>query len=355
MLTTDLWGTTPEGRDVYSYTLANATGLSATFGELGATTLSILQPDRTGISEEVTLGFPDLASALAPSPYFGSTIGRYANRIANASFALGERGYELPANNGAHTLHGGPDGFHMQIWEAAADNATVRFRLHSPDGHAGFPGNLAATVTVTMSELLDGAPGGELHIDYEAVTDQPTPVNLTNHTYFNLAGLNAADLSLGAAPTTVEDHLLRVNADQYLPVDSTCVPVGEPASVTGTAMDLRRPMPLAVPIHSAEPQLTQFGGLDHNFALATASIDDVAAELQHPGSGRRLRIRTTKPGLQVYTGNGLDGNPWPRHGGVALETQFWPDAPNRADFASSILQPGEIYRHTTVLTFDAAR
>lgn len=310
----------------------------------GAVLQSLHVPDREGRPDNVVLGLPTMAEYIADEAYLGAIVGRYANRIARGSFELDGETFVLPANDRGNTLHGGPDGFHRQVWASAGHtdetHASVRLRLHSPHMHMGFPGALVVEVTYSL------ATDGTLAVDYQATTDRPTVVNLTQHAYWNLEG-EKADLS---------GHHLAVHADAYLPVDTTAIPHGDPAPVAGTPFDFTTATPLIEPIRAEHPQIAAAGGVDHCFVLRPATDTRGlrrAACLDAPASGRRLEVRTTEPGIQVYTSNAL-GPPFRRHAAVCLETQNFPDAPNRSAYPSPVLRPGRTHRSRTEFRFTTA-
>jgi len=332
---------TPDGREVAAIRLDTAAGLSVTLLTLGATLHRVRLPDGT----DVLLGLEGAADYLAATSYPGATVGRYANRIAGAAFALDGQRHVLPANEGANTLHGGHDGFHRRIWRivatdvTAAGGAAATLALHSPDGDQGFPGALDVTLRVSVTDV-------RITIDYEAWTTAATPISLTSHGYFNLAGTGAA---------TLADHWLTVLADGILPVGPDSLPTGALAPVADTPFDFRTPRPVLARIDDDHPQLRMGRGYDHCFRLAdTAGDTALAAVLEHRPSGRCLRVSTTEPGLQLYTGNYLDGRPHGPRSGLCLETQALPDSPNQPDFPSAILRPGQVWRSTTVLDFRPA-
>jgi aldose 1-epimerase len=314
----------------------------------GAGIVSLRAPDRNGRFEDVVLGFPDLASLVrdqsskAPH-FFGSTIGRYANRIAQGRFALDGQNIQLSKISGEHSLHGGAGGFYNRVWRAEAVENGVAFHYFSKDGEEGFPGNLETTVCFTLS-------GADLRIDYEATTDKPTVVNLTNHSYFNLAG---------HGDSSILSHQLRLFASHFTPVDSGLIPTGEFYSVAGTPFDFRKMTAIGGRIAADGEQLRLGNGYDHNFVLDDGlSTLKQAAELYEPSSGRVLEIWTTEPAIQFYSGNFLDGSirgkagaVYAKHAGLCLETQHFPDSPNRVEFPSTILRPGDIFRSATVLKF----
>lgn len=335
------FGATPDGRPVERWTFGAAGGVTAAVLTYGGILQSCRVPDRDGRTADVVLALPTTAAYAADDTYLGALVGRYANRIAGAAFTLDGTTYRLPDNDRGNTLHGGPDGFHRRIWTAdpvtADDRVGVRLRLRSPDGDMGFPGRLDVEVAYTVDRA------GTLEVDYRAVGDRPTVVNLTQHAYWNLAG--GGD---------VAGHRLTVDADAYLPVGPTGIPHGgAPAPVAGTPFALTG-QPLADVFRAAatDPQLAAAGGLDHCYALpgGTTARSRRAAVLDDPASGRRLETWTTEPGLQVYTANGL-GAPFGRHAAVCLETQRFPDTPNRPDYPSAVLLPRQIHRSTTHYRF----
>ncbi|MEX3100097.1 MULTISPECIES: aldose epimerase family protein [unclassified Streptomyces] len=319
------FGTLSDGTPVHRWTLERA-GTRVRILTYGGIVQSVEVPDRDGHAGDVVLGFADLAGYLDhPEPFLGALIGRYANRIAGARFTLDGREYPLAANNAPNSLHGGPAGFDKVVWAAEeAGPYGVRLSRVSPDGEEGFPGRLDISVTYALDEA------GALRISYEATTDAPTVVNLTNHSYFNLAASGVAT-----------DHELRVDASRYTPVDATLIPAGEPAEVSGTRFDFRTSRKAG-------------GGYDHNFVLdkgVTERAEEIA-ELHDPASGRTLTVSTTEPGIQVYTADHLSA-PFAPCAGIALETQHFPDSPNRPDFPGTVLRPGEVYRSETVYGFSA--
>jgi aldose 1-epimerase len=349
------FGTAPDGSAVERWTLSN-----------GDTTMQVLTwggviqtlkvPDAHGNVDNVVLGFPDLAGYVADEdPYFGALIGRYGNRIAGGSFTLDGKTYQLPVNNGPNTLHGGPTGFDDRVWEATdvSDGkvAALQLDLVSQDGDQGFPGTLTTTVTYTLDAQ------SRLKVHYEATTDAPTVINLTQHTYWNLAGEGSG---------TIYDHQLQINASGFTPVDKTLIPTGEIAPVEGTPFDFRAPTPIGERIRDKNQQLLYGQGYDHNWVLdrkdngAREGSDakdplEEAAVLHDPHSGRTLTINTTEPGLQFYSGNflngtlvGTSGRIYRQSDGLALETQHFPNSPNQPAFPSTELRPGQVYDSTTV-------
>lgn len=344
------FGTTEDGEPVDLWELRSAGGVRAGVLTYGGILHSLDVPDAAGTTDSVVLALPSVREYERRSPYFGALIGRYANRIGAGRFTLDGRTYQVPVNDGRHALHGGPDGFDRRVWRAeplpGGRVAALRLSLHSPDGDMGFPGSLHVSATYT----LDSA--GTLALEFRAVTDRPTVVNLTNHSYFNLAGAGSGDV-LG--------HLLRLDADRYLPVSSDTLPLGPLRPVSGTAFDFTSPRDIGSRIDEGDEQLEAAGGYDHCWALRTpapAGLPHRAACLTDPGSGRRMEVWTTLPGLQVYTGNRLDGSlgdgagrRYGRYGAVCLETQHFPDSPNHCDYPSTVLRPGERYRSRTEFRF----
>jgi aldose 1-epimerase len=335
-----------DGKPVDVFTLTNASGVQVKAISYGATITSWRAPDRNGQMADIVLGFDDPGQYVKSNPpYFGVVVGRYGNRIAKAQFTLDGQTYKLAANDGENSLHGGKKGFDKVLWTGTPtktkEGPGVTFTYTSPDGEEGFPGTLKASVTYTLTDK------NELIVSYLATTDKPTPINLTQHSYFNLAGQGTGDI-LG--------HELRINADRFTPVDATMIPTGELAPVENTPFDFRKATPIGARINSEHPQV-QFGkGYDHNWVLARTGADlSLAAEAYEPKSGRTLRVMTTEPGVQFYTGNFLDGTITGKEGkvykqryGFCLETQHFPDSPNHPTFPSTILRPGSTYRSRTV-------
>jgi aldose 1-epimerase len=340
---------TPDGHAVDAFTLTNARGMQVRFTAYGGTVLSIVVPDRDGRLADVTLGHDTLEGYEADDRYFGALIGRYANRIAHGRFTLDGVEHVLSTNEGAHQLHGGRRGFDRVVWEVAPFSgdagAGAELRYTSADGEEGYPGTVHARVTYTLSD--DDA----LRVDYHAVTDRATPVNLTHHAYFNLAGHAAGSILA---------HELTIPASHVTPVDAGLIPTGERRAVRGTPFDFTAATPIGARIAADDAQLALAGGYDHNFVLDRAPGDGptLAARLRDPASGRTLEILTTEPGIQFYSGNRVDrgivakdGHAYRRHGGLALEPQHFPDSPNQPAFPSTILRPGEEYTSRTVYRF----
>jgi aldose 1-epimerase len=345
-LTREPFGTTPTGEAVALLTLTNARGMELRVMTYGGIIVSLKVPDRAGNPGDVVLGYDSLAGYLRDSPYFGALVGRYGNRIAKGRFALHGTGYQLATNNGPNHLHGGVRGFDKVVWTAepfeGEGGIGVRLTYTSPDGDEGYPGTLRAMVTYTLTDR------NELILDYEATTDRATLVNLTQHSYFNLAG--SGDI-LG--------HDLTIAAEGFTPVDATLIPTGDIAPVAGTPFDFRTPQTIGARIGDDDEQLRRGGGYDHNFVLTRSGAElALAARLVDSTSGRTLEIRTTEPGVQFYSGNFLDGSitgkggvVYQRRAALCLETQHFPDSPNQPGFPSTILEPGQTYRSRTVWTF----
>jgi aldose 1-epimerase len=342
------YGTLPSGEPVMGFTLTNVHGLSLHAIEYGGIITRLSAPDRAGAFADIVLGHDSLEGYLGSSSYFGAIVGRVANRIAGARFTLDGVTYALAENSPPNTLHGGRVGFDRQRWhgEAAADHdgARLTLRVTSPDGDEGFPGELAGTVTYSLDN------DNRLTIEYEATPTRPTPVNLTHHAYFNLAGHDAGDI--GA-------HTLLLHADAYTPMDAAMIPTGAIAPVDGTPFDFRVPTAIGARIDDAHPQLVIGRGYDHNWVInGDRGLLHPAARVVEPASGRTLEVQTTAPGLQCYTGNFLDGtergkggHAYVRRGGFSLETQHFPDAPNQPAFPTCIVRPGDTFRSRTVFAF----
>lgn len=339
---------TYDGEAVDRIILSNQRGMVVSCLSFGGIIERIIVPDRSGVGDDVVMGFDDIEDYFTDRCYFGALIGRYANRIGGARFHLDGKTYHLDPNDGANHLHGGAYGFHARVWSVSllseSAGGGVQLTLRSPEGDGGYPGALTASVTYTLTE------SNELIVDYEAVTDRATPFSATQHSYFNLAG----------ASRDVLEHELTIPASHFTPVTADLIPTGELRLVDGTPFDFRTPQRIGARIASHDEQLMRGEGYDHNFVLDTS--DDrgprLAARLYDPVSGRRLDVLTTEPGLQLCTGNALHrgvrgkhGVTYADHGGVALETQHFPDAPNQPGFPSAILRPGEHFHSRTIFQF----
>ena len=339
------WGKTPDGTPVQLYVLTNSQGMVAKIATYGALLTELHVPDRAGKTADVVLGFDTLDAYIANNPFFGATVGRFANRIARGKFTLDGKEYTLAVNNGPNSLHGGTKGFDKAVWTAApvesADGPAVQFSYLSRDGEEGYPGNLSTTVTYTLTRK------NELRIDYRATTDKATPVNLTNHSYFNLAGAGSGDV-LG--------HELMLAADRYTPTDETSIPTGELRPVAGTPFDFTQPKTIGARIEQVGGHTM---GYDHNYVFNSGGKKlALGARVHEPKSGRVMEMWTTEPGVQLYTGNFLDGTlkgkggtAYGKHHAFCLEAQHFPDSPNQPSFPSTILRPGDTYKQTTVYKF----
>src|SRR5688572_8151209 len=329
---------------VFEYRLTNINGIVVKIINYGATVTQILVPDKKGELGDVVLGFDSLSGYLqSNNPYFGCVVGRYANRIANAKFTLDGKEYSLAPNNNGNALHGGLKGFDKVIWklngkELNDEHSTLGFQYHSKDGEEGYPGNVEVTVTYSL------LPANQLKIDYIATTDKPTPVNLTNHSYFNLSA---------GTDSSILDHELMLKADKYTPVNDQLIPTGKIDPVKGTAMDFTVPKKIGKEIVQVK------GGYDHNWILnRTGNGPELIGTVYHAPSGRFMEVFTTEPGIQFYSGNFLDGSltgksgkKYVKHAGLCLETQHYPDSPNKPAFPNTILKPGDVYRQTTIYKF----
>jgi aldose 1-epimerase len=344
------FGKTGDGRPVDLYTLTNSEGMEVRAMTYGGIIVSLRVPDKTGKFDDVVLGHDSLDGYLVNPPYFGVIVGRYANRIGNATFTLDGVKYTLAKNNGPNSLHGGVSGFNKQVWEAKTikdpTGVGVTFSYTSKDGEEGYPGNLKVKVTYVLTDE------NQLVIDYEATTDKATPLNLSQHSYFNLAGEGSGDI-LG--------HHLTLNADRFTPVDKTLIPTGEIRSVQGTPLDFTKPTAIGARINDDYEQLVVGRGYDHNFVINRKDDSPtLAARVHEPTSGRVLEVFTTEPAVQFYSGNFLDGTITGKHGhvykqrnGFCLETQHYPDSPNHPDFPSTILRPGATFHSQTIFKFSA--
>ena len=338
------FGTLPSGEQVQIYTLTNSAGLEARIMDYGATVVSLKVPDRDGNLGDIILGFDNIDGYLSGQPYFGAIVGRYGNRIGDAKFSLDGKTYTLPANDGPNCLHGGIKGFDKRIWTVvSADSSSLKLRYVSADGEEGFPGTLTAEVTYTVT------PDNGLKIDYRATTDAPTVVNLTNHSYFNLKD---------GGKTNILENEVMINADRFTPVSATLIPTGELRPVEGTPFDFREPHVVGDRIDADDEQLKYGKGYDINYVLnRTGDGLELAARVYSPASGRVMEVRTDQPGIQFYTGNYVDGimgkggTVYNARAALCLETQHYPDSPNKPEFPSTTLRPGETYQTTTVFNF----
>jgi aldose 1-epimerase len=342
-----IWGQTKDGVAVPIYTLKSAQ-IEVRVMAYGAKLVSVRTPDRAGKMADVVLGYDTLDEYLSDSStHFGSIVGRFGNRIALGKFSIDGKSYQIPINNGANALHGGPMGFDRFVWDAKEVPGGVEFTHVSPDGEMGFPGTLTAKVKYTLS-------GSTLRLDYTATSDKATVVNLTNHSYFNLRGDDQG---------TILDEKLELNADRFTPVDAGLIPTGILAPVAGTPLDFRKAEVVGSRINSDHEQMKLAGGYDHNFVLnGNAGSLRLAAIMTDPESGRRMTVETTEPGVQFYTGNFLDGTYTGRHGvkyekhtGFCLETQHFPDSPNQPSFPSTILRPNVTRHSTTTFAFSTVK
>jgi len=336
------FGRLPDGRAVTLYTLVHPSGLRVQVMNYGATLVGVQTPDRSGRMDEITLRLDRLEDYLGGHPLLGSVVGRYANRISGAAFTIDGTAYALEANAGRHHIHGGREGLQQQLWDAEplreADAVGVRFTHVSPDGHAGYPGRLEVSATYRLSA------SGDLELVYGASTDKPTHVNLTNHVYWNLAGAGSGE---------VLDHVLQLHADRYLVPDADKIPTGELRPVAGTPLDFREPTAIGARIEAVDGR-----NYDHCYVLdgEVGTLRPVA-RVTDPSTGRVLEVWTTQPGVQVYTAKhlgpqlGFRGTPFGPYHGLCLETQHYPDSPNQLAFPSSLLRPGESYRHRTRFRF----
>lgn len=336
-----------KGKEILQYTFQNKSGLIVKVINYGCTITDIIVPDKAGIAGNIVLGFDSLEGYMhKENPYIGPIIGRYANRIGKAAFKIGNQEYKLSANNNANTLHGGNEGFNRKVWDVKIlSDSSLMMRYVSDDGEEGFPGNLQLEVTMTLSS------DNSIRIDYNAITDKPTPVSFTNHAYFNL--------SYGNSPTIL-DHELMIDADYITPVDDSMIPTGELRLVKGTPFDFKNSKRIGLELDQvlgAAP-----GGYDHNFVLNKKEKElSVAAVVLDPRSGRKLELLTTEPGVQFYTSNFMDGSligkggaVYQKHAGLCLEPQYFPDSPNQQSFPNTILLPGQTYKQTSIFKFSVA-
>lgn len=346
------FGKTADGQGVMLFTLTNARGAEARIMNYGGILVSLKVPDKNGKLADVVLGYDKLSDYVKATPYFGALIGRYGNRIANGKFTLDGKPYTLAINNPPNSLHGGTKGFDKKVWQAAgaagANESKLTLRYVSRNGEEGYPGRLSVKVVYTLTN--DNA----LKIDYTATTNKATVLNLTHHSYFNLAGAGNGDIL---------SHVMQINANQFTPVNKNLIPTGELQSVAGTPFDFRTPTVIGKRINDNNEQLKFGSGYDHNFVIAHAGARLArAARVSEPKTGRVMTVFTTEPGVQFYTGNFLDGKnigkggkPYKRRFGFCLETQHFPDTPNHPKFPTTTLRPGQTYRQTTIYKFSTVR
>ena len=347
----ETFGKTASGEQIGLYTLSNKKGMEVAITNFGATVVVLKVPDRAGKLADVVLGFDTLQGYENGTAYFGATVGRYGNRIGGGKFSIDGKTYTLPKNNGDNTLHGGITGFNKKVWMAreiaSKDGESLEMSYSSADGEEGFPGNLSVKVVFTLP-----TDGNELTIDYTATTDKATVLNLTNHSYFNLAGEGNGDIL---------DHVLTLYAKQFTPVDKTLIPTGELRDVAGTPLDFTRATAIGKRINESYEQLVFGKGYDHNWVIASDGRKGLtlAAEAYDPKSGRTLEVLTTEPGVQFYSGNFLDGpkgkgnKAYGQRAAFCLETQHFPDSPNHPNFPSTLLKPNSVFRSQTVFRFSS--
>lgn len=358
VLTQQEWGVLPDGGHGQLFTLRNAHGVTVRFTNYGGIITEIDTPDRTGAIGDIVLGFPSLNGYVVDSAkgglFFGALIGRYANRLARGQFTLDGRSYQVPVTTPPNSLHGGSQGFDKRVWtvrplEAKAGEASAELSLISPDGDQGFPGTLRVHVTYTLTDT------DELRLQYRATTDRDTVLNLTNHSYFNLGGNGSG---------SIEHEVLRIAADRYTPTDSTSIPTGAIDPVANTPLDFRTPTVIGDRLRSSFPQMVYARGYDQNWVVdgVPGQVPRLAAEVSDPRSGRTMQVLTTQPGLQVYTGNSLDGTyvgsagtAYRQTDGIAFEAQHYPDSPNHSDFPTTELKPGQTFEQTTIYRFGMSR
>lgn len=343
-VTRQAFGKLPDGSAIDLYTLSNGKGMEARIMTYGATVVSLTAPDKAGHYADIVLGMDNLEGYLKGVPYFGALIGRYGNRIGHAQFTLEGKTYHLPKNDGDNTLHGGTRGFDKRVWTAREAGEGVEFTYVSKDGEEGFPGTLTAKVVYTVT------PNNELRIEYTATTDKPTVVNLTNHSYFNLAGQGEGDIL---------QHQVTIHGDRFTPVDAGLIPTGELKPVKGTPFDFTKATAIGARIGQNDEQLKFGKGYDHNWVLNGSGMK-TAAEVYDPKTGRVMDVVTDQPGLQFYTGNFLDGTIRGKGGKVyghraafCMETQHYPDSPNKPSFPTTELKPGQTYHTVTMYRFSA--
>jgi aldose 1-epimerase len=333
------------GKQVSLYTLKNENGVTVHLTNYGARVVSVITPDKNGNMADIALGYDNIQSYLEDPMYLGCTVGRYANRIDEAKFSLDGKEYNLSKNERRNTLHGGKEGLDKKIWDTEKEGNTIIFSYLSPDGEEGYPGNLTIRVSYQLTE------NNELHIFYEAETDKPTIINLTNHAYWNLKG---------EGDSSILDHYFLINADLFTPIDTEWIPTGEITPVAGGPFDFTEGKKIGLDINAVNKQLKNGLGYDHNWVLNKKNKEELsfAAKLWEESTGRIIEVYTTEPGMQFYSGNFMDGskfgksgNPYLYRSGLAFETQHFPDSPNHQEFPSTILRPGEIYTQLTILKF----
>jgi aldose 1-epimerase len=342
------WGSLPSGEKVHLFTLRSANGIEATITNFGGRLVTLKTPDKSGQLEDIVLGFDTLPSYVEKNPFFGALVGRYANRIANGRFSLDGHEYTLVKNNGPNSLHGGTKGFDKVLWEPHPDDASNELVLQyvSKDGEEGYPGTLRVTASYKLQD------DRSLSLEFRATSDKPTVLNLTNHSYFNLAGHGHG---------TVLDHEVAIHADSLTPVNENLIPTGEIKSVTGTPFDFRQPHLVGERIDSPDQQMRFGDGYDHNYVLSGNGKLTPCVRARHPASGRVMEVLTTQPGMQFYTGNhlpkeikGKQNAIYKYRGAFCFETQHYPDSPNQPTFPSTVLRPGAEYRQVTVFRFSNA-
>lgn len=346
----EVFGLLPDGREVHVFTLKNKTGVEARIINYGGIVLSLKVPDRTGVLGDVVLGFETLDEYVSKSPYFGCLIGRFGNRIAGGKFTLNGKSYSLASNDGPNTLHGGLKGFDKVIWAASlkmtANGPSLVLNYVSQDGEEGFPGTLSVTAVYTLAD------DNGLVLEFTAVTDKDTVVNLTHHSYFNLA-----------CQGDVLDHVVTIHSDLFTPINKTLIPTGELRPVSGTPLDFRKPEKIGARINSPDPQIQYAGGYDHNWVLRKPEGQlGLAAVVEDPLTGRVMEVLTTEPATQFYAGNFLDGSLIGKGGwvyrarnGLCFEPQHYPDSPNQPSFPSTVLKPGQVYKNTVIYRFSVQK
>jgi aldose 1-epimerase len=335
------FGRLKDGREAYKYTLTNPNGLEVEITNYGAILVALRVPDANHDTDDIVLGYDTLHEYVVDTKYFGSIVGRYANRIADGRIKIDGIEHQLSKNDGDNHLHGGLHGFNKKLWDAHTEGDTLQLIYRSPDGEEGYPGNLTATVTYSLTDR------DELKIQYHATTDRATHCNLSHHSYYNLAGTG-----------DITDHRLTINARQFIPIREGLIPTGELQTVAGTPMDFTNPTEIGARINELDTQLHLGKGYDHNWVLDTQGLQTPAVTMHEPTTGRVMTLYTTEPGLQFYSGNFLDGQTIGKHGkrythrgGLCLETQHYPDTPNQPRFPTTLLRPGETYRQTTIYRF----